>query len=292
VIVRKQVGVRGYLTREDGERQLEAAGVDPAMGEWNFGLGIHGWIGAFEISDNRWRVLQELAERAGMATLRTERVEYTEAEVRSAELLYFRMTATAKGVTSPDFGDTYDFSNACPSCLSGARLVGPLHIAPGDLPKKHPVAKTYLDELLIRADVADRLVEEGVEMEDLAEVVAQKTEKPLPWRHLRPRVTLPKLHPRTQFEQERPCPRCKRDGFAFRFEPYLVLHYSRAAILETCGGLPDLAGTWERWAPGTRPKSVRRQVAQPDLVMSQRYARSFADALGKWIVLEPVVLLD
>jgi hypothetical protein len=293
MITWKNVLVRGFPDQQAAEQALVGAGIEPASGQWLPALGYYGWTGRFGLADPRWRALRAFAERAGLGHMTTELVEYTEAELRSAELLRVWANVERKGDTSPDFGDDYSFADACTACLTGARLLGPLHISRRDLPNKRPVAQTFLSHLLVREDLAKLLIERGVSREDLHSVVVRRTEELLPWRVVMPRVTLPRLHPATpSITQERPCPACKRDDFGWSSEPYMVPHYSRKAILDSCGQIPDLAASWERWGPGTRSNSEHRQIAPAEIFMSQRYAGIFADVIGRWIERQPTTLLD
>lgn len=307
-MVRKWIWIRGYRDRRRAERDLVRASVDPAMGEWDFALGIHGWKGKFEVVDERWAKLRDLAERSGVRALVSETIDYTEGDVNAAGLLELSAPPVdARGETGPEDGNEYDLSQACPLCLSGAKLIPPFRMDDADLPAKRPVAKTHAEEYLVSGDLADGLRRIDGSESWLLPVEDRDTRRALEWMAIVPEAVMPRIHPSTRGLKQTTglgppwdtCPRCARDCFGPRLDEALVLAYSRAEIRRACApwlrpgeSLPDVAGTWELMGPGTRQvPEARRQVAAPYIMLSQRVASEFRKRAAKWIKMSPVTLL-
>jgi len=308
VKIRRWIWIRGYKDRRRAEADLTAVGIDPRSGEWDFALDIHGWRGSFEPLDDRVSALRDRAGRSHVKALVTESAEYTDGEIRAAELLEFQTRVESAGETGPDDGNEYDYSEACSLCLSGAKLVPPFRIAERDLPKRRSIAETHAGELLVTGEPSGELQRLSGSDQWLVPVEDPKTGRRLPWLAVSPRATMPRLHPSTRGlkhetestrECDNTCPRCRRDCHGPKLTEALVLAYSREDVARALAeqsipadSLPDVASTWELMGPGTRPGiSAKRQIAQPYVLLSQRASRALIDHVAKWVRLAPVALI-
>jgi hypothetical protein len=298
----------GYRDESQLLNDLRSAGVDSASGELSELMGTHRWTGEFEAADDRWVKLKERAETRGRRPLVIERIDYTEEEVAAADLLDLQMPPVmAKGETGPDDGNEYEFSQACPLCLSGAKLIPPFRILHQDLPRRRPVAKTHLEEYLVADGLAAALNALPGSERWLIPVEDAKTRERLSWFAIVPSTVMPPLHPSTRGLKHETtlgppsdtCPRCRRDCHGPRLDEALQMVYSRSEIARACHpwlkpgeSLPDVAGTWELMGPGTRSvPGSKRQVATPYTILSQRVGRVFLEHAAKWVRLVPVALM-
>lgn len=307
----------GFNSRELVDQVLSSAGVDPSEGDRIDGLGAYQWYGKFEVGDPRWRVLQANARAKGSKRGVVGRTEYTEDEICAAEMVFLETTPdlTSRGDTGPDDGNEYDYSGACPICLSGAKLIPPFRVSARDLPKRRLIAETYMREYLVSGELAAGLLAIPGTEGWLVPVEDRRSRQPLPWLAIQPAVTMPRLHASTRsFEQSMgknpSCRRCGRDHWGGSthhvdkegveiIDP-TVLVYSRKEMTGACGewiqpgeSVPDAAGTWELHGVGARPEfSTKRRVAQPYILVSQRVARVLRKHVGKWLNLLPVFFID
>src|SRR5262245_7945421 len=80
------------------------------------------WV-RLPVSDPRLPALLHRCKSTDKHTLIVESIDYTDAELTSAELLLLRYTVTARGDAGPDLGNEYDYSLSCSACLTGAKLL-------------------------------------------------------------------------------------------------------------------------------------------------------------------------
>lgn len=306
----------GCKSKEAVDEVLSSAGVNPSEGSRIDGLGAFQWHGTFGIDDPRWRVLSAKARAAGDDRPVVGRSEYTDGEIRAAELVLLetKPESVSRGDTGPDDGNEYDYSEACPVCLSGAKLISPFRISARDLPKRRLIAETFRREYLVSGQLAVELQKIPEAERWLVQVEDKKSRQPLSWLAIQPGAMLPRLHPSTQsFEQSTgrvsSCRRCQRDGWGGRtrhvdtegveiIDPTMLI-FSRKEMMRACGNwirggesVPDAAGTWELHGVGGARADGRRIVPQPYILVSQRVASLLREHVGKWLNLLPVFLID
>jgi hypothetical protein len=188
----------------------------------------------------------------------------------------------------PDTGTEYSLENACRKCGTGARQVGPLHLARFRLPKTQ-MFKTLDDEVLVQGDLADALRAHGVT--SLGEVRDAKSQTPLKLLQLSPEADLPPFSPETTgVVRERPCPVCMRDGyFGIPHVPY-AFHYS---TLDERLASKDVLATYERFGNSALREPFSDSVfAAAVLIVGPRVAAALAAAKTKNVELLPVRVLS
>jgi hypothetical protein len=142
----------------------------------------------------------------------------------------------------PSFGTSYDLTNSCPVCGTGAIPVGP-RLLRLKRPPSLDIFQTLDGEILVSNALAERLraVANGV----LFEVRDATSREVLPFLEIRAQALLPPFAPSTEgFERERPCNICQRDGY---FEiPNVGLHLVFPP-LDQAAKLANVLATYERF---------------------------------------------
>jgi hypothetical protein len=111
--------------------------------------------------DARIAILQvELTRRGVEPFLRFDR-EYSRRDLDQAQWLLL-WVATAGFWGGADFGQEFDFSDACTECGSGARLIGPLVTELGRMGKKEIDHVVYEGHLIVSQRLAELLAAAGV----------------------------------------------------------------------------------------------------------------------------------
>lgn len=262
------------------------------------------WV-RLPVSDPRLPALLHRCKSTDKHTLIIESIDYTDAELTSAELLLLRYTVTARGDAGPDLGNDYDYSQACSACLTGATLLPPFHFTPSDLPKRKEFAISHAEDVFVGGRLLKSLMLIPESSSWLAPMVDRRTGQTLDWAVLQAQVVLPRLHLATiGLKQEvshhfsQCCSHCQRDSFSTTFEPAFQPAYARNDITNACaplGGLAaiDVFASWERLGLGTRPNDPNpRRVAQPFLYFSQRLAKLFLELAPRDVQFTPVRLLN
>lgn len=297
----KGIWINGYKNKDKLLKYLESTGIEIESGELKQVVGEYSWMGLVPLDSP---VLKKIHK----TDIFSDRIEYTNEDVLAAEMLFMEMpNVMAKGDTGPDDGNDYDYSDACPLCLSGARLIPPFRIRERHLPKKRPVAETHMGEFLVAGDLANDLSCLQGSSNWLVNVEESTSGSMLAWKYIYPKIILPKFDSSTlgisQFvsinDPSAACSMCKRDCYSITYDVAFQPVYRREGVVKSCLGmvsdrrhLPDVAGTYELAGLGTRPIGSRRQIAQPMIMISQRVAQIMMKHASKWIRLTPVVLLD
>jgi len=117
-----------------------------------------------------------------------------------------------KGQSGEKIGSTYDLSNACKNCGTGAELVGPLYTK--DLKNvKNDCFYTLSDDTLISEKLYKEFSQRNIRLEYISQVVDYKG-NPLPYYHLNPKLSFPKMLSQSQgLKTENQCPVCKQNGY-------------------------------------------------------------------------------
>jgi hypothetical protein len=190
--------------------------------------------------DARIPILQvELAQRGVEPFLRFDR-EHSRRELDQAEWLLLRV-ATAGLWGGADFGQEFDFSDACAECGSGARLIGPLVTELGKMGKKEIDHVVYEGHLIVSQRLAAMLAAEGVTGIEAAAVRNRRGPVSDKFVWLRCTEMCRAFSARTQgvVSADR-CATCGRGGhFANATAPLEVQYDAPPTIV-------DIAETWER----------------------------------------------
>src|SRR5215204_2137379 len=154
------------------------------------------------------RLLAELHRRGIDPFTRVDRV-YTDEDLARAEWLIVRI-ATAGLWGGADYGQQYDFTEACATCGAGCVPVAPLLAELNGMGKKDVDHLVYEGHLIISSRIARELVDfTGVQ---LSSVAARRTRaKNTQFKWLQIMRTLPRMHPSTSgYSTEVVCPTCGR----------------------------------------------------------------------------------
>ena len=200
-------------------------------------------------------------------------VDPTAKELAAAPLLYLRVGGTGTERAHPRADTTYDDTNACPQCGAGLRQTSPLRMRKTELPKL-ALATGAADELLLHESVADVVSRAGLRGIHFRPVL-DKDGAEIPWQQMVVEETLPPMIAssrgmiRGRTGVERPCARCRRDGwFDTQSDPF-VPAYARS-VLDT---MPDAAwthelfgtGFWQTPLNGKRSLASRRLIVRPSM---------------------------
>ncbi len=109
------------------------------------------------------RLQQELRANGGSPFFYGWRLwrKYTRQEILNAELFSVRVTRVF-APAGEECGTKYDESSSCPSCGSGARQLGPLHLTGKRIPSGKDFAKTFAGEIVISRRAAEVFKRHGV----------------------------------------------------------------------------------------------------------------------------------
>ena len=142
------------------------------------------------------------------------------------------------------YGNTYDLSEACPRCGTGATRTSPLMLKKSDLPRGAGLIQTGQGETLASRDIADSLAAADVSALDLGEVRAWRSGDPLQWVEFASTYQMPPMSKATTGgAREDPCPACGRDGYFDSPEAPLSIAYAGDEVRPD--SLPDIVHTWE-----------------------------------------------
>jgi len=296
------VWISGFKAKEKLAQYIESCSIRHRKCEIECVMGMYSWMGRIAEGD------PSLAKVSKKYIL-SEDIEYSEQEILQSRLLYLEIRGVdSKGDTGPDDGNSYDYSFACESCLSGAILIPPFRLLNRDLPKKYSVAETNMGELLVSSIVANDL-EIFTEKDNwLVRVEDFNNGSCLPWKLVQPSAILPKMNSKTKgFTQltnrknpSSACTICMRDSYGTTlgtaFEPVFSMNEVASSCVSWIAlgqDVPDAACSQELVGPGMRPDiSAKRRVAQPLIFVSQRVARVLRKHANEWIRLTPVKFVN
>jgi hypothetical protein len=192
--------------------------------------------------------------------------------------------ATAGLLGGVDFGQRYDFSQACQTCGADARPIGPLIADLARMGKKDLDHLIYEGHLIASPRLADGI--SGLTGVEPALVGTRRRAPDARFAWLRITSTLPRMSAHT-YVVYRPCPECGRSG-----------HYSnhRAAEMPTYEHMPATAAdfnlTWEYFADGSSggdASHTRPIGGGPGIVVSQRAGRRLLRLKVSRLVWVPVM---
>lgn len=258
-------------------------------GEGDFLCGLYGRM--FDSDDPQLELLLCTLRAEGIKW--SERIEhiYSDAELRSFPLLVLGVNRKEIDPYGPSHGTTYDLSNACPQCGSGAVQTSPFYAPAKSFPKSGMIcyASTEVFAAEALADGLRRAETTGLE---LRQVQSSRDNVPLPWWQMIPRSTMPKMSGNTKgitrSEKPPPCPVCQRDGHYHTVkEPMEIIYNSTDVLLDS---LPDVVQTWECFGvSGIDRENFRRsRFAAPAILVKPRVFDIFRKLKGKHAHFAPV----
>jgi len=144
---------------------------------------------------------------------------YTEDELQAARLLHMGTWWNASAWGGPEFGTTYDRSQACSSCGTGARQTSPLMIGDDDMRTvdKHRVACSHLNDLLVRDTDVERFIAAKVTGALFWPAYFKSKNgnvTELRWQQAVIEHVLPPMAANSSLERKGVCATCHRGGFA------------------------------------------------------------------------------
>lgn len=200
----------------------------------------------FAEGDPHLAALRELLTKEGIEWSEREEHLYTDPELRSFPLLEFSMELVP--LDPPGLhGTTFDLSEACPKCGTGAKQTSPLVLPRSSLHKRKGLVSYGTDsEILVATSLKKALQEAEVTGIELRQVVAKDSDETLPWWQVICEHTMPKASPQTigweRSESLPPCPTCQQDGYYHTQGPYMIFYRREDVDLAR---IPDVAQTWE-----------------------------------------------
>jgi len=196
--------------------------------------------------------------------------------------------AKPKGYSGERCNSTYDLTQACKNCGTGAKLVSNL-ITKGITEVKTSFFATLSGDFLISEQLYNYLLSKGVQLTILKRVVDSKKNE-LSFYHLYTEVDFPKSLPSSEgLVTERQCPVCRKNGY-----------YCDAKIGDAAKGIPtvitplrlkyegisreflassDLFNTWEHLAVSNLKAEGMNVIryARPMLIVSECLMRAFEE---------------
>jgi hypothetical protein len=178
---------------------------------------------------------------------------YTEDELQAARLLVVRINVADACLGGPRVGTTYDMSNACSHCGTGARQTSDMFIDYEDLKtiKKYKLASTYYNDLLLDDGMAEKLMAANPTGLSLRKVFARMKDGShleLPRKQLIAEHVMPPLAPTSLLTRTGECHVCHRGGVTpTHMQPTRFVYRPQDLV-----GIQDVNLTWE-WIGQIRP---------------------------------------
>ena len=200
----------------------------------------------FEADDSRLPKLRHVLASEGIKWSEREEHVYTDAELRSFPLLELSVDRKPLDAGGPEYGTTYDLSQACRRCGTGAIQTSPLMLPLSGLPKKGLLCAAGDGEILVAEPLMAALEEAGVTGLELRQVRLHGNNETLPWWQMISSYEMPRASPETTgWEHDvkpLPCSYCRRDGYFHSDEPCVIVYDQTDVDLKA---LPDVTHTWE-----------------------------------------------
>jgi hypothetical protein len=227
--------------------------LDGLAGEDRFLCGLY--QRTFDADDVRLEQLRATLRSEGIEWSEREDRIYTDAELRSYPLLCIGVARKPIESGGPEYGTTYDLSEACPQCGTGAVQTSPLMLRRAELPRNGLVCETCRGQVLVATKVADVLKGTSVSGLELRQARSCRDKEPLPWWQMMAPFVMPRVSSRSEslirdteplFNKDDPkwgCPICERDMYATKTGLPLDIVYERSQA--DPDDLPDAVQTWE-----------------------------------------------
>lgn len=253
----------------------------------------------FDMDDPRFLKLLDLLNREGVKWSERRENFYTDAELRETPLLTLMVDRKPLDGEGIEYGTTYDLSNACKRCGTGAVQTSPLLMPLNALPKKGQLCQTARGDVLVGSELRQALLDATVSGLELRQVLLYRTCERVAWWQMVTAYEMPKLSARTKGlgRVERPgwgCMVCKRDMHVQVGDEPAELFYDRAAV--NYGSLPDVVHTWECFGRSVIADDPMRQLvrgfALPRILLKPRVFGIFRKPEVKGACFEPVRIAD
>lgn len=227
----------------------------------------HGVILRLPIDDARIHYLVHLLRERGCDPFTRVDREHSTRELDSASWLVLRV-GTAGLYGGVDLDQQYDFSDACPMCGAGSKLVPPLRAELRRMGKKDLDRVWYEGHLIATRRIAEGLA--GLTGLDPTPVGSRRRKVDDRYSWLRITGMLPPMSSHS-YRIYRPCGECHRSG-----------HYANVAAAEAVcyesvfDHVTDFNLTWEYfgdWEQRRQPKHLRPIGPGQGIVVSQRARR-------------------
>jgi hypothetical protein len=191
------------------------------------------------------KVLALLADASATAWV-DRRDIYTEDDLQAARLLFVSRWWKSVAAGGLEYGTTYDRSQACPQCGTGARQTSPLVIGDDDMRTvdKHRVAGSSNLDLLVRDTDVERLIAAqvtGANFWPACFKAKSGNVTELRWQQAVIESVMPPLAASSSLDRKGVCPTCGRGGFTNMMNQPARLVY-RAQDL---ANIQDFNLTWE-----------------------------------------------
>jgi hypothetical protein len=248
------------------------------LGDVHFGV----WVRLPTQDVRLRRLLDGLAEREVAPFTRIDR-EYTETELNAANWLELRV-ATAGLYGGVDYGQTYERTDACPTCGAGSLPLPPLLVELGGMGRKDVDHLVYEGHFIVSNRVTEGLV--GVTGVELAPVRSPRKAPDPRFAWLKISSVLPRMH--SGYEQSDGCGQCRRSGY---YEGLMKPNVPTYAGLSE--NLPDFNLTWEYFGDWRQQRHKSQTLGVgggQGVVVSQRVRQRLLKLKVRRLVWIPVVL--
>jgi hypothetical protein len=171
---------------------------------------------------------------------------YTEEELQAAPLIVVCPWGGVQAAAGSQYGTTYDMSQACPKCGTGARQTSPLIIDTEDLRtiEKLRIAATYDEDLLVHDADAERLLAANVTGLLLWTAYAKRKNgrlDELRRQQMFAEHVMPPMAPSSSLTRTGECTTCHRGGLAPVFGQTVRFIYRPQDLVD----IQDVNRTWE-----------------------------------------------
>lgn len=254
---------------------------DAWRGKLHFGVSLR-----LPVEDPRLAPLLRRVRAAGETPFTRLDREHSQQELDSAEWLIVR-SATAGLYGGVDYGQSYRFENACPTCGAGAELIPPLIAELGRMGKKDIDHLVYEGHLIVSKRLMLAFQKAGLTGFERGQVRLRRGAPSAQHFWLRITSEFPQLHESTTgYEIEAQCPVCGRAGHYGSATEAEAPRYNRVPI-----DASDFNRTWEyfgNWQQVRSETHTRPVGGGQGIVVSQRTRRVLQDLEVRRLVWIPM----
>jgi len=219
------------------------------------------------------KMFQAVLESEGVSwsVIRIEH-RYTDKELRGFPLLSLSVDRAEIDPWGPNYGTTYDLSQGCTACGTGAVQTSPFFAPRSSLPKTGLVCDSGTEKL-VATPLAAALRAAHVTGLELRQVQSSRDHNPLPWWQIILEYTMPKMSPATRGVirgDPPPCPHCQRDGHYETLREPQEIVYDRNDVVPD--NIPDVVQSWEHFGQSWIDKEDfrRSRFAEPLVLVKPR----------------------
>jgi hypothetical protein len=241
---------------------------------------LDAWV-TLEETDPRVPVLFRLLKQDGIRWLEWHEDRYTEEELDSARFLLMHANRRCELDGGVEWGMTFDLSEACPACYTGARQTSAVFVNGEQLAELegHRAGVTYFWHLLVDEGLAaelEKLGPTGLSFRSVYAVMPDKRQVKLRWKQLCAERTLPPMSFRTTgLTRNQPCEVCRRNGYFVTSKAPTRVVYRASDLCD----VDDVNSTWEnQWFAIPKAELRDSVLSQPWTVVTPKVWRVFRDA--------------